>query len=178
MSRWNVAGYFWVGAAVASYVAVAVLRFADAPGFYVFVFSALPTLGYMITLLLQSPIQSRHHRRLCWISTALGVICVPSMLLTARFNDDLLCTFDSSIIQVVRICFIMGAPVIVPTIVSALLLKCIRWIGWLPAVPSYPACNTCGYNLTGNVSGICPECGSPAPVSAEEAHQGPTRSGR
>ena len=23
-----------------------------------------------------------------------------------------------------------------------------------------PACSTCGYNLTGNVSGICPECGT------------------
>jgi hypothetical protein len=22
-----------------------------------------------------------------------------------------------------------------------------------------PACTSCGYNLTGNVSGICPECG-------------------
>jgi hypothetical protein len=24
-------------------------------------------------------------------------------------------------------------------------------------------CSTCGYNLTGNVSGICPECGTPIP---------------
>lgn len=26
---------------------------------------------------------------------------------------------------------------------------------------SYPSCTNCGYNLTGNVSGICPECGTP-----------------
>lgn len=26
-------------------------------------------------------------------------------------------------------------------------------------------CVTCGYNLTGNVSGVCPECGSPIPRS-------------
>ena len=26
-----------------------------------------------------------------------------------------------------------------------------------------PRCQTCGYNLTGNVSGICPECGEPIP---------------
>jgi len=25
--------------------------------------------------------------------------------------------------------------------------------------PGYPACQKCGYNLTGNVSGVCPECG-------------------
>ncbi|GMU21388.1 MAG: hypothetical protein AMXMBFR13_14810 [Phycisphaerae bacterium] len=27
-------------------------------------------------------------------------------------------------------------------------------------------CDTCGYNLTGNVSGVCPECGSPVPQGA------------
>jgi hypothetical protein len=26
-------------------------------------------------------------------------------------------------------------------------------------------CRTCGYDLTGNVSGICPECGTPVPTS-------------
>ena len=26
-------------------------------------------------------------------------------------------------------------------------------------LPADPACGSCGYNLTGNVSGICPECG-------------------
>jgi predicted amidophosphoribosyltransferase len=25
----------------------------------------------------------------------------------------------------------------------------------------FPQCQTCGYNLTGNESGICPECGEP-----------------
>ena len=24
----------------------------------------------------------------------------------------------------------------------------------------YPKCRECGYNLTGNVSGVCPECGT------------------
>jgi hypothetical protein len=27
--------------------------------------------------------------------------------------------------------------------------------------PGNGSCRVCGYNLTGNVSGICPECGSP-----------------
>jgi hypothetical protein len=30
-----------------------------------------------------------------------------------------------------------------------------------PSRPPYPACDSCGYNLTGNVSGVCPECGTP-----------------
>ena len=30
-------------------------------------------------------------------------------------------------------------------------------------------CQTCGYNLAGNQSGVCPECGSPVPKQASEA---------
>ena len=30
-------------------------------------------------------------------------------------------------------------------------------------------CQKCGYNLTGNVSGICPECGEPIPIRAHRA---------
>lgn len=28
-------------------------------------------------------------------------------------------------------------------------------------------CRACGYNLTGNVSGVCPECGAPIPQTSE-----------
>ena len=31
-----------------------------------------------------------------------------------------------------------------------------------------PTCLECGYNLTGNTSGICPECGTPIPKEARE----------
>ncbi len=27
-------------------------------------------------------------------------------------------------------------------------------------------CTSCGYNLTGNLSGVCPECGTPIPPAA------------
>jgi len=27
--------------------------------------------------------------------------------------------------------------------------------------------SACGYNLTGNVSGVCPECGTPVPPESE-----------
>ncbi len=30
----------------------------------------------------------------------------------------------------------------------------------LPDLPQFPQCLNCGYNLTGNTSGTCPECGS------------------
>lgn len=29
-----------------------------------------------------------------------------------------------------------------------------------PELPDAPACKECGYNLRGNVSGVCPECGA------------------
>ncbi len=32
-------------------------------------------------------------------------------------------------------------------------------------------CQRCGYNLTGNVSGICPECGTPVPAELRTAPQ-------
>ncbi len=34
-------------------------------------------------------------------------------------------------------------------------------------------CQECGYDLTGNVSGICPECGSPLPEGDEGPGTGP-----
>jgi len=34
-----------------------------------------------------------------------------------------------------------------------------------------PRCKTCGYNLTGNVSGICPECGTLIPKSRHRLAQ-------
>jgi len=33
-------------------------------------------------------------------------------------------------------------------------------------------CPTCGYNLTGNISGICPECGTPVPEELRETLTG------
>jgi hypothetical protein len=41
-------------------------------------------------------------------------------------------------------------------------------------------CSCCGYNLTGNISGICPECGTPAKrVESRSDHgSGPQRESR
>ncbi len=39
-----------------------------------------------------------------------------------------------------------------------------RWIRWRLPPPGH--CQSCGYNLTGNVSGKCPECGDPCPDEA------------
>ncbi|MCC6359323.1 MAG: hypothetical protein IT450_11325 [Phycisphaerales bacterium] len=42
-------------------------------------------------------------------------------------------------------------------------LACLLLIRWCKPAPN--TCRSCGYNLTGNVSGRCPECGSPLHVS-------------
>ena len=51
---------------------------------------------------------------------------------------------------------------VVPPIVG-LLIGLFRWrTGCRRAArPSFPECAKCGYNLTGNESGTCPECGNP-----------------
>jgi predicted RNA-binding Zn-ribbon protein involved in translation (DUF1610 family) len=48
------------------------------------------------------------------------------------------------------------------------------WNRKKPPLNRYPACATCGYNLTGNTSGTCPECGTPARLG--EVHDGRARS--
>jgi hypothetical protein len=39
------------------------------------------------------------------------------------------------------------------------------WLDRRVAVPG--CCRCCGYDLTGNVSGVCPECGTPIPAPSE-----------
>lgn len=36
----------------------------------------------------------------------------------------------------------------------------------------FPRCDSCGYNLTRNVSGICPECGKPTNATTEAQPKG------
>lgn len=44
-----------------------------------------------------------------------------------------------------------------------------RWLFREPLDRSRPLCIQCGYDLTGNVSGRCPECGTPRGDSAGQA---------
>ena len=52
----------------------------------------------------------------------------------------------------------------------ALLLAAHRlfiWLGRTRDPDPVPYCSTCAYNLTGNTSGVCPECGTPVHPKAE-----------
>jgi hypothetical protein len=46
------------------------------------------------------------------------------------------------------------------------------WLWWRDRPFPKGHCQTCGYNLTGNVSGICPECGTPIAGEASTRSRG------
>ncbi len=47
----------------------------------------------------------------------------------------------------------------IPLTTFALPIGLMMWLDRRRRLPDH--CKKCGYNLTGNVSGICPECGKP-----------------
>lgn len=60
-----------------------------------------------------------------------------------------------------------------PTTPLGILASGSFWYLWRKR--KYPAhyCQKCGYNLTGNTSGICPECGTSITVSEKKSNQQP-----
>jgi hypothetical protein len=61
----------------------------------------------------------------------------------------------------------MSAP-LWPLVLVTALLPASRWWRWRKSIrrQATGGCHACGYNLTGNVSGTCPECGSRAAATA------------
>ena len=47
-----------------------------------------------------------------------------------------------------------------PAIVVGIVLLYVGFVGWLWLPPKVGECRKCHYNLTGNESGTCPECGT------------------
>jgi len=53
-------------------------------------------------------------------------------------------------------------PLWIPFVIFAIPTASLWWIDRRRIPPGH--CQRCGYNLTGNVSGLCPECGTPIPA--------------
>jgi len=56
--------------------------------------------------------------------------------------------------------------IVLPAIAATIIVALVTYRRKKP--PPIGVCPTCGYNLTGNVSGICPECGTPVPEELRE----------
>jgi len=52
-------------------------------------------------------------------------------------------------------------PLWIPFLIIAVPTGCLWWVAHPRRIP-LGHCQKCGYNLTGNVSGVCPECGERA----------------
>ncbi len=53
----------------------------------------------------------------------------------------------------------------IPCFVVSSLIRVPEDFGRRKSVPQAPLCTRCGYNLTGSVSGVCPECGTAVPAA-------------
>ena len=56
--------------------------------------------------------------------------------------------------------FVLLSSILVPAAAASLIYTRLRW---KYVASDHPLCPECGYNLTGNESGDCPECGTPVP---------------
>lgn len=64
--------------------------------------------------------------------------------------------------------YFVGLPAALLLLVTSLfLLGRLKLHSDADADSDYPLCLACGYNLTGNTSGCCPECGSPIPEATK-----------
>jgi hypothetical protein len=61
-------------------------------------------------------------------------------------------------------------PAVGAVAVIAVFIYVLEWRGRRPELlarfSANPSCRVCQYNLTGNLSGICPECGTPITAAA------------
>jgi hypothetical protein len=98
-------------------------------------------------------------------------IFIPGGRYWLGLNDGVLTVYDETIIVPKKSGSIFPGSVIelplwLPFVVVAIPTV---FLFWRDRRRLYPPghCQTCGYNLTGNVSGVCPECGEPCKRQSE-----------
>ena len=135
------------------------LVLADGPIGCLFLFCwPAPLIGFLIGCLRHGTphVVARWRYVLAYYIFALGSLGLDYLESSGSSVGRLLRTFD-----VVVFCVFFGATVCGPF----LGVWMIRSSG--PRRPRFPIgqCQSCGYNLTGNVSGVCSECGTPTATS-------------
>ncbi len=104
----------------------------------------------------------RHRRIIATISFLLSLIAVYYLLVLAfhalwkgRDGSTMLGRFLGS--EAIALAGLLAFPLGVSYVVARAVFS---KLGRSPD-HVFPCCKNCGYNLTGNVSGVCPECGTP-----------------
>jgi len=69
--------------------------------------------------------------------------------------------YDRSILPYAFLSLLIGVPAALVLLIASLMLILRRSCREDADLPDFPLCAVCGYNLTGNMSGRCPECGHP-----------------
>lgn len=103
------------------------------------------------------------HRRVSGIVLAVVTFSVACLILNHRFPNSgwLGCLWLLGVALVLAFVVLMVRDVVVAadTAVRALVSAARH-----DDQSACPTCQACGYNLTGNTSGLCPECGTPLPA--------------
>lgn len=97
--------------------------------------------------------------RVGWIDMAQCPVCKCRIRLFCRGFKPWHCHRCRTRLQLGRLIDLVH-PMIAPFV---MLVPFLRDLVIVECSPDY--CATCHYNLTGNVSGICPECGTPLPAN-------------
>ena len=63
----------------------------------------------------------------------------------------------------------VGIPLLPPALLLFAATLLVWWRWWRKREFKPGTCSHCGYDLTGNASGICPECGNPVPTGPNTA---------
>ena len=105
-----------------------------------------------------------------WVATAIALLSFPMFLATLPFlldwlsweilDHDLITYFvlGFGIAEDAMLGVVIASIVFLSYLASRLLYACMIF---QRVLDDTPRCDCCGYNLTGNRSGRCPECGTP-----------------
>lgn len=118
--------------------------------------------GFIPVIWRSQAVARQFQQRLCGVAALCGVV---SMLVSLGLGY----LTPSSGSWVVFVLYVIAVVVVVPGITTFTFLRLAWRRQWFQLPGPTGLWDTCGYNLTGNVSGICPECGNPVPAKEPAA---------